>query len=92
MQAKPGLFVDIDGVAALRGFASNDRPTGSCHNVDAAIHFLSADAGLHLLALAQRFDIGWCSDWRPKADERLPHALDLPRGLPFLSSDRNPAP
>jgi hypothetical protein len=90
MQDKPVLFVDIDGVISLWGFASNDRPAGSLHNVDGAIHFLSADAGMHLLALARRFDIVWCSGWEEKADEHLPLALDLPRGLPFLSFDRNP--
>jgi len=90
MQAKPVLFVDIDGVISLWGFASNARPAGAFHNVDGAIHFLSSDAGNHLLALAQRFEIVWCSGWEEKADEHLPFVLDLPPGLPFLSFDRNP--
>ena len=90
MQAKPVLFVDIDGVISLWGFASNARPAGAFHNVDGAIHFLSADAGLHLLALSKRFEMVWCSGWEEKAEEHLPHALALPRGLPFLSFDRNP--
>ena len=53
--------------------------------MDGVIHFLSSDAGIHLLALARRFDLVWCSGWEEKADEHLPHALALPRGLPFLS-------
>ncbi len=90
MQAKPLLFVDIDGVISLWGFDSDTRPDGGLHNVDGVIHFLSADAGIHLLALSERFDLVWCSGWEDKADDHLPRALALPRGLPFLSFDRNP--
>ncbi len=90
MQDKPLLFVDIDGVISLWGFDSDDRPAGGFHNVDGIIHFLSSGAGIHLLALAQAFDLVWCSGWEEKADEHLPHALALPAGLPFLSFPRNP--
>jgi hypothetical protein len=87
---KPVLFVDIDGVISLWGFDSNARPAGAFHNVDGVIHFLSSDAGIHLLALGARFELVWCSGWEEKADEHLPRALGLPRGLPFLSFERNP--
>ena len=92
IQDKPLLFVDIDGVLSLWGFASDTRPPGAFHNVDGVIHFLSSDAGMHLpaLALARRFDLVWCSGWEEKADERLPHALALPRRLPLLTFARNP--
>ena len=90
MQDKPLLFVDIDGVISLWGFASNARPAGAFHNVDGVTHFLSSDAGIHLLALAERFELVWCSGWEEKAEEHLPYALDVPRGLPFLSFPRNP--
>ena len=90
MQDKPLLFVDIDGVISLWGFDSNARPAGAFHNVDGVIHFLSSDAGIHLLALAERFAVVWCSGWEEKAEEHLPHALALPSGLPFLSFARNP--
>lgn len=84
------LFVDIDGVISLWGFDSNDRPAGAFHNVDGVMHFLSSDAGNHLLDLRDRFELVWCSGWEEKADEHLPHVLSLPRGLPFLSFERNP--
>jgi hypothetical protein len=90
MQAKPVLFVDIDGVVSLWGFDSNARPDGAFHNVDGVMHFLSADAGIHLLALSDRFELVWCSGWEEKANEHLPRALALPAELPFLSFDRNP--
>ena len=90
MQDKPLLFVDIDGVISLWGFDSNARPAGAFHNVDGIIHFLSSGAAVHLLALAEHFDLVWCSGWEEKAEEHLPHALALPAGLPFLSFPRNP--
>lgn len=90
MREKPVLFVDIDGVISLWGFDSNARPAGAFHNVDGVTHFLSSDAGIHLLALHEHFDLVWCSGWEEKADEHLPHAMALPRGLPFLSFERNP--
>lgn len=90
MLDKPLLFVDIDGVISLWGFASDSRPAGAFHDVDGVIHFLSADAGISLLALAGGFDLVWCSGWEEKADEHLPHALALPAGLPFLSFSRDP--
>jgi len=84
------LFVDIDGVISLWGFDMNVRPGGAFHNVDGVMHFLSSEAGDHLLALSGRFEIVWCSGWEEKANDHLPYALALPRELPFLSFDRNP--
>jgi hypothetical protein len=85
------LFVDIDGVISLWGFESNARPAGAFHSVDGVMHFLSSDAGKHLRDLHARFELVWCSGWEEKADDHLPPALSLPRGLPFLSFERNPA-
>jgi len=90
MQAKPVLFVDIDGVVSLWGFDSNARPAGAFHNVDGVTHFLSSAAGMHLLDLHERFELVWCSGWEEKAEEYLPRVLALPRGLPFLTFARNP--
>jgi hypothetical protein len=89
-RGKPVLFVDIDGVISLWGLHSNDRPRGAFHNVEGVVHFVSADAGKHLLGLRDRFELVWCSGWEEKADDHLPHALGLPSGLPFLSFARNP--
>jgi hypothetical protein len=90
MREKPILLVDVDGVISLWGFDTNTRPAGAFHNVDGVMHFLSSDAGNHLLDLADRFDLVWCSGWEEKADEHLPHALALPSGLPFLSFEGDP--
>jgi hypothetical protein len=90
MQADPVLFVDIDGVISLWDFDTNARPEGDFHNVEGVLHFLSAGAGDHLLALSERFELVWASGWEDKANEHLPRALALPRELPFLSFERTP--
>jgi hypothetical protein len=87
---KPLLFVDIDGVLSLWGFAMDEWPNeGTWHQIDGVSHFLSARAARHLQALCARFDPVWCSGWEEKADEYLPHLLGLPR-FPHLSFERNP--
>ena len=85
---KPLLFVDIDGVISLFGFASDTRPAGRWFNVDGMLHFLSATAGEHLLRLAGDFELAWCSGWEDRANDLLPHVLGLPTGLPFLTFGR----
>jgi len=88
--ADPLLLVDIDGVISLFGFTSNERPSGSWIQADGTPHFISATAGAHLLALADFFDLAWCSGWEERANDHLPALLALPEPLPFLSFDRNP--
>ncbi|HEV2775921.1 MAG TPA: hypothetical protein VGV90_10045 [Solirubrobacteraceae bacterium] len=57
--------------------------------MDGTIRFLSSDAGIHLLTLAERFALVRCSGWEEKAEEHLPHALALPSGPAFLTFPRN---
>ena len=84
---KPLLLVDVDGVISLWGFASARRPGGTFVSVDGIPHFLSEEAGRHLLVLAEAFELVWCTGWEEKANEYLPHALRLPGPLPFLQFD-----
>jgi hypothetical protein len=90
MTHKPLLMVDIDGVISLFGFPPDNRPVGSFHSIDGIFHFLSACAATHLLKLASVFDLVWCSGWEERANEHLPHLLELPEPLPFLSFSRSP--
>jgi hypothetical protein len=89
-RSRPLLLADIDGVISLFGFVGQERPAGSFHAIDGIPHFLSADAGQHLLDLSASFDLAWCSGWEEKANEYLPHLLGLPGPLPHLSFDRAP--
>lgn len=96
-EARPLLMVDVDGVISLFARAGEppwadpgSAPTGSFHSIEGVPHFLSHSAGEHLRALAGDFDLVWCSGWEEKADEYLPHLLDLPAGLAFLRFERSP--
>ncbi len=82
---KPLLLIDIDGVISLFGFEPDERPPGSFMSVDGIPHYLSATAGEHLRALAPTFDLAWCSGWEERANEYLPHALQLHTSPPHLS-------
>jgi hypothetical protein len=87
----PLLFVDVDGVISLFGFAHQGHlPDGRFESVDGIPHFISARAGEHLRRLADRFELVWCTGWEEKANEYLPHLLGLDAPLPYLSFDRNP--
>jgi hypothetical protein len=100
IRRRPLLLVDIDGVislfarepsaaalragAAANGSAADAAAAGALHSIDGILHYLSATAAGHLLALARVFDLVWASGWEEKADEYLPHLLGVPAGLPFL--------
>ncbi|MGK2936346.1 MAG: HAD domain-containing protein [Solirubrobacteraceae bacterium] len=84
MQSKPILFVDVDGVISLWGFVQHEPPPGAYASVDGILHFLSATAGEHLLALREHFELVWCTGWKDRANDYLPHALGLPEPLPWL--------
>ncbi len=90
MLAKPLLMIDVDGVISLFGFAPSAVPPGRFTQVDGQPHLLSATAGAHLLALAEHFELVWCTGWEEKANDYLPTLLGIPGPLPFLSFDRNP--
>src|SRR4028119_2018941 len=89
MQGKPLLYVDGDGVISLWGFDPNKRPPGAFAVVDGIPHFLSADAGRHLLALSGAFELVWCTGWEEKANEHLLRPLGLDAPLHYLSFDEH---
>jgi hypothetical protein len=84
---KPLLLIDIDGVISLFGFDPARPPAGSFALVDGIAHLLSATAGGHLRALADDFELAWCSGWEEKANDYLPHHLGLAGPLPHLAFD-----
>jgi HAD domain in Swiss Army Knife RNA repair proteins len=89
VQEKPILLVDVDGVISLWGFPADARPDGAFAAIDGMPHFLSTEAGRHLRALSETFDLVWCTGWEEKANEYLPSLLGLPGPLPHLSFDRH---
>ena len=82
---RPLLLIDVDGVISLFGFDPTQPPAGRFQIVDGIPHFLSASAGEHLRRLSEAFEPAWCTGWEEKANEYLPHALELPGPFPHLS-------
>jgi hypothetical protein len=93
MGARPLLLVDVDGVISLFGFEPASPPPGRFVLVDGIPHLISAAAGDHLRALADAFELAWCTGWEEKADEHLRHLLALPSSCPHVTLDgREPSP
>jgi len=85
---RPLLLCDVDGVLSLWGFAADAPPPGRWAQVDGTTHYLSLAGAQHLrLLVAEHYDLVWCTGWEERADEHLPHLLDLPVGRPHLTFD-----
>jgi hypothetical protein len=86
---RPILFVDVDGVISLFGFApGTGKLPGPLHWIDGVAHCIPKDVGPRLLTLAERFELVWATGWEERANEHLPYLLKLPYGgLPSLSFD-----
>jgi HAD domain in Swiss Army Knife RNA repair proteins len=85
----PILFLDVDGVISLFGFApSAEHLPGPLHWIDGIAHFIPEDVGGRLRRLAESFELVWATGWEERANEHLPYILGLPfRDLPFLTFD-----
>jgi HAD domain in Swiss Army Knife RNA repair proteins len=80
---KPLLFVDVDGVLSLFGFA---ELRGPLHWIDGVAHCIPEESGARLARLAERYQLVWATGWEEKANEYLPHILNLPfKELPTLT-------
>jgi hypothetical protein len=86
---KPILFVDVDGVISLFGFApdTGELP-GPMRWIDGVAHCIPEDVGQRLVTLAESFELVWATGWEERANEHLPYLLNLPfRDLPCLTFD-----
>ena len=76
---RPILFMDVDGVISLFGFASMRKAPGAFHWIDGIAHCIGTHCGARLLRLVDEFDLVWATGWEEKANEYLPFLLDLAR-------------
>ena len=85
----PILFVDVDGVISLFGFAPDvGQLPGPLHWIDGVAHCIPPEVGERLVRLAEDFELVWATGWEERANEHLPYLLELPfRELPWLSFD-----
>lgn len=61
---------------------------GPVHLIDGIPHCIPPAGGERLGRLSERFELVWATGWEEKANEYLPHLLDLPfRELPYLTFD-----
>jgi hypothetical protein len=85
----PILFVDVDGVISLFGFAPTvGELPGPLHWIDGIAHCIPEGVGVRLVELSRRFELVWATGWEERANEHLPFILGLPfRELPCLLFD-----
>jgi hypothetical protein len=88
-QTKPILFVDVDGVISLFGFAPDvGQLPGPLHWIDGVAHCIPPAVGERLVRLAEDFELVWATGWEERANEHLPFVLGLPfNDLPTLTFD-----
>ena len=88
-ETKPILFVDVDGVISLFGFAPGlGELPGPLHWIDGVAHCIPTTVGERLVRLAEDFELVWATGWEERANEHLPHLLKLPfKDLPSLTFD-----
>ena len=90
--------MDVDGVISLFGFregyglASGDVPFGDCppgslHSINGVMHYIASDCGGRRVRLAERYELVWATGWEEAANDYLPHLLQLPGQLPYLTFD-----
>jgi hypothetical protein len=86
---RPILFVDVDGVISVFGFApgTGELP-GPLHWIDGVAHCIPGDVGQRLVTLAESFELVWATGWEERANDHLPYLLKLPSPrLPCLTFD-----
>jgi hypothetical protein len=85
---KPILFVDVDGVISLFGFAPDAAHLpGPFHWIDGIAHCIPDVAGERLKRLVDHFELVWATGWEEKANEYLPFILGLESEFPVLTFD-----
>jgi hypothetical protein len=86
-ETKPILFVDVDGVISLFGFAPTvGELPGPLHWIDGVAHCIPLAVGARLVRLAEAFELVWATGWEERANEHLPFLLKLPfSDLPCLT-------
>jgi hypothetical protein len=82
----PLLFLDVDGVISLFGFDTDGTIPGRFYSIDGILHCISSSCGPLLGTLRERFELVWATGWEEKANEYLPHLLEMP-ALPTLTFD-----
>jgi hypothetical protein len=84
------LFVDVDGVLSVFGFPTDGPPPGRMHSVDGMPHCLVHGCGERLVRLSSSYELVWATGWEERANEHLPHLLELGQEYPTVVFDHQP--
>jgi hypothetical protein len=81
---KPLLFLDVDGVIALRA-APRSLPAGGWEPLGSTNTYIATHAGASIRTLTEHFDVVWASDWEEMANPFFRKRLGLSEDLPALT-------
>ncbi len=90
---KPLLFLDVDGVISLFGFPTTpgrgaEGAPGAFHFVDGIAHCIGNECGARIARLVESYELVWATGWEEKANDYLPHILQMPDlVLPVITFD-----
>lgn len=91
MAEKPLLFLDVDGVLSVYGFAGENRDPRDLYLVDGIPHHIPASMGLRVKSVLPAYESLWATGWGDRANDHLVHMLDLPGELEVIEFATKPS-
>lgn len=82
--------MDVDGVISVFGFPHTGPPPGRMLSLDGLPHCIGHGCGERLARLGEAYELVWATGWEERANQHLPHLLEMPGELPTLSFDEQP--
>jgi hypothetical protein len=91
MAEKPLLFLDVDGVLSVFGFAAGGHDPRDLYLVDGIPHHIPAAMGPRVRRLLDPFESLWATGWGERANDHLVHMLGLPGELEVVDFATRPS-
>lgn len=91
MAEKPLLFIDVDGVLSVYGFAGGDADPRDLHLVDGIPHHIPAVMGSRVKRLLAGYESLWATGWGDRANDHLVHILGLSGELEVVEFATRPS-
>jgi hypothetical protein len=87
----PLLFLDVDGVISVFGFADGRADPRDLHLVDGIPHHIPSAMGPRVRRLLPHFESLWATGWGERANDHLIHMLGLPAQLEVIDFATRPS-
>lgn len=91
MSEKPLLFLDVDGVISVYGFAMAAADPRDLHLVDGIPHHIPSVMAPRVQRLLPAYESLWATGWGDRANDHLVHLLDLPGELEVIEFATRPS-